>query len=187
MTGPSSARSSDGAKATEVPCARSDRERYAVTFVCTGNICRSPMADVILRAMVAERGLGDSVQVSSSGTGGWHVGDGADPRTVSALARHGYDGAAHRALRFDERRFEEFDLVVALDRSHLGDLRRMAQTEADRSRILLLRDFDEAPGDEVPDPYYGGDDDFEEVLGMVERSSSALLDAIEKRIGASRS
>lgn len=186
MNCPSGERPSDGHEVVDVPGARHDRDHYAVTFVCTGNICRSPMADVILRAMVAERGLGDHVQVSSSGTGGWHVGDGADPRTVTALARHGYDGAAHRAHRFDARQFGDFDLVVAMDRSHLRDLRRMARSEEDRSRILLLRDFDAAHGDEVPDPYYGGEADFEEVLGMVERSSSGLLDAIEKRIGASQ-
>lgn len=187
MTGPSGGLPSDGAKVTEVPRARDDAARYAVTFVCTGNICRSPMADVILRAMAAERGLGDSLQVSSFGTGGWHVGDGADPRTVSALARHGYDGTSHRARRFDARRFDEFDLVVAMDRSHLDDLRRLAQSDADRSRIVLLREFDTTPGDDVLDPYYGGEEDFEEVLDMVRRSSSALIDAIGERIDAARS
>jgi protein-tyrosine phosphatase len=144
------------------------------------------MADVILRSLVQDRSLVERVEVTSSGTGGWHVGDGADPRTVAVLGRHGYDGAPHRAGRFDPSDFSRFDLIVAMDRSHVRDLRRMAKSDEYRSRIVLLRDFDSEAGDEVPDPYYGADGDFEEVFAMVERSVVSLLDAIEASTSRSR-
>lgn len=181
MTGPD-ATSSSAAQTLEVPSFRDAGSPYAVTFVCTGNICRSPMADVVFRAMVVDRGLGDRVTVSSSGTGGSHVGDGADPRTLAVLADHGFDGARHRASRFDARHFSTHDLIVAMDRTHMRDLQRMADSDSDRSRIVLLRDFDASSGDEVPDPYYGVKKDFEDVFRMVERSCRSLLDAVERRI-----
>lgn len=167
----------------ELPAQQEDGRPYAVTFVCTGNICRSPMADVITRRMLDERGLSDSVTVTSSGTGGWHVGDGADPRAVAALHEHGYDGRPHRARRFDRTLFGDYDLILALDASHVDALRRLAPNREAATRIHLLREFDpEAHGYlDVPDPYYGDERDFEEVLEMVERSSRALVDALEER------
>ena len=154
---------------------------YRVCFVCTGNICRSPMAESVFRARVAEAGLDGLVEVDSAGTGGWHEGDGADPRTVSVLEEHGYDGG-HTARQFRAAWFSRLDLVVALDAGHLKALRRLAPTPEDAAKVRLLRSYDPAAGDalDVPDPYYGGRDGFEECLEMVEAASEALLAAVRE-------
>ncbi|GAA2405914.1 low molecular weight protein-tyrosine-phosphatase [Actinomadura vinacea] len=151
---------------------------FRVTFVCTGNICRSPMAEWVLRHHVEEEGL--DVDVDSSGTGGWHVGDGADSRTVQALQRAGYR-SAHIARQFEAGWFGSYDLIIALDRGHARALRSMAPGEAARDKIRLLREFDpKAAGRDldVPDPYYGDRADFEQVLELVEAAMPGLLDEI---------
>jgi protein-tyrosine phosphatase len=155
---------------------------YRVCFVCTGNICRSPMAESVFRARTAEAGLDGVVEVDSAGTGGWHEGDGADPRTVSVLEEHGYDGA-HTARQFQSSWFSRLDLVIALDTGHLKALRRLAPTPEDAAKVRLLRSYDPAAGDDldVPDPYYGGLDGFEECLEMVEAASEGLLAAVREQ------
>ncbi|MEU8757792.1 low molecular weight protein-tyrosine-phosphatase [Streptomyces sp. NPDC048659] len=157
---------------------------YRVCFVCTGNICRSPMAEHVFRARVAEAGLAGAVVVDSAGTGGWHEGDPADPRTVSVLEEHGY-GSAHAARQFRASWFPELDLVIALDEGHLRDLRRLAPTPGDAAKIRLLRSYDPAAGSrlDVPDPYYGGREGFEECLEMVEAASGGLLAAVRDEVG----
>lgn len=149
-----------------------------VTMVCTGNICRSPMAEIVLRRLLAEAGLSD-VDVSSSGTGGWHVGEGADPRTVQVLRRHGYDGSAHRASQFDPGRFPAYDLVLAADKGHLRQLRAAARRPEDAAKVRLLREFDAAAvaagAVEVDDPWYGGPADFERCLAEVESACHGLV------------
>jgi protein-tyrosine phosphatase len=149
---------------------------YRVCFVCTGNICRSPMAESVFRARTAEAGLDGLVEIDSAGTGGWHEGDGADPRTVSVLEEHGYDGT-HTARQFQPSWFSRLDLVIALDAGHLKALRRLAPTPQDAEKVRLLRSYDPAAGDDldVPDPYYGGLDGFEECLETVEAASEGLL------------
>ncbi|MEU1569782.1 low molecular weight protein-tyrosine-phosphatase [Streptomyces collinus] len=156
---------------------------YRVCFVCTGNICRSPMAEIVFRARVAEAGLDELVEVDSAGTGGWHEGDGADPRTVAVLEDNGYAGG-HTARQFQPSWFSRLDLVIALDSGHLGALRRLAPTEQDARKVRLLRSYDPAAGDDldVPDPYYGGTDGFEECLEMVEAASTGLLAAVRKGV-----
>ncbi|MEU7720356.1 low molecular weight protein-tyrosine-phosphatase [Streptomyces tibetensis] len=156
---------------------------YRVCFVCTGNICRSPMAEIVFRARVAEAGLDELVEVDSAGTGGWHEGDGADPRTVAVLEDNGYPGA-HTARQFRSSWFSRLDLVIALDSGHLGALRRLAPTEQDAAKVRLLRSYDPAAGDDldVPDPYYGGMDGFEECLEMVEAASTGLLAAVREDV-----
>ncbi|MFH8494093.1 low molecular weight protein-tyrosine-phosphatase [Streptomyces coeruleorubidus] len=156
---------------------------YRVCFVCTGNICRSPMAEIVFRARVAEAGLGGLVEIDSAGTGGWHEGDGADPRTVAVLAKNGY-ATAHTARRFQPSWFSRLDLVVALDAGHLRALRRLAPTEQDAQKVRLLRSYDTAAGDDldVPDPYYGGAEGFEECLEMVEAASAGLLAAVREDV-----
>ncbi|MER6026381.1 low molecular weight protein-tyrosine-phosphatase [Streptomyces sp. NPDC001851] len=156
---------------------------YRVCFVCTGNICRSPMAESVFRARVAESGLNDRVEVDSAGTGGWHEGEPADPRTVSVLEEHGYD-SDHVARQFQPSWFSRLDLVIALDTGHLKALRRLAPTEEDAHKIRLLRSYDSAAGDDldVPDPYYGQRNGFEECLEMVETASVGLLAAVREQL-----
>ncbi|MGC5567136.1 low molecular weight protein-tyrosine-phosphatase [Streptomyces sp. FR-108] len=156
---------------------------FRVCFVCTGNICRSPMAESVFRARVAEAGLDHLVEVDSAGTDGWHEGDGADPRTVSVLGTNGYD-SGHAARRFRPDWFSRLDLVIALDAGHLRALRRLAPTRADAEKVRLLRSYDSAAGADldVPDPYYGGMDGFEECLEMVEAASAGLLAAVREQV-----
>ncbi|MFI1164858.1 low molecular weight protein-tyrosine-phosphatase [Streptomyces sp. NPDC020801] len=156
---------------------------YRVCFVCTGNICRSPMAESVFRARVGEAGLDHLIEADSAGTGGWHEGDGADPRTVAVLEERGY-GSDHTARQFQPSWFARLDLVIALDSGHLRALRRMAPTEQDAAKVLLLRSYDPSAGHDldVPDPYYGGPDGFEECLEMVEAASAGLLAAVRELV-----
>lgn len=147
-----------------------------VCLVCMGNICRSPMAEVVTRRTIEDHGL--DVVVDSAGTGGWHVGDPMDERALRTLADHGYDGASHRARRFDRAWFGERDLILVMDAENLRALRRIAPPGAD---IRLLRSFDPAApeGAEVPDPYYGGRQGFLDVLRMVEAAAEGLAKYLE--------
>jgi protein-tyrosine phosphatase len=157
---------------------------YRVCFVCTGNICRSPMAEAVFHARVANAGLDGLIEADSAGTGGWHEGEGADPRTMAVLEENGY-GLDHTARRFQPSWFSRLDLVVALDAGHLRALRRLAPTEQDAAKVRLLRSYDPAAYDadlDVPDPYYGGVDGFEECLEMVEAASSGLLAAVREQV-----
>ncbi|KQW47821.1 protein tyrosine phosphatase [Nocardioides sp. Root1257] len=157
-----------------LPGARSP-DRYRIELVCLGNICRSPTAHVVLEERLADAGLADLVEVSSSGTGGWHVGAPMDRRAAAALTAAGYDATRHRARQYDPA--AEVDLVLVMDDDNLADVG--GRTD----RVRKFRDFDPTGstakgGSDVPDPYYGGDDGFEEVLTMVERTASAIVDAL---------
>ena len=155
------------------------RTAYRVCFVCSGNICRSPMGEVVLRSLLEDAGLADAVGVDSAGTGGWHEGDGADPRTVSTLDDHGYDGSAHLAREFRPEWFAALDLVLAADRGHARALREVAPTDADRAKVRLLREFDPAAVAagtlEVDDPYFGGAAEFQRCLREVEAACRGLV------------
>ena len=144
--------------------------RYAVALVCLGNICRSPMAHVVLEDRLETAGLGDRVVVHSSGTGDWHVGRPMDRRAAATLTAAGYDPSRHRARQYDPSWAQELDLVLAMDAANLADLGGRSE------RVWLFRDLDPGePGAEVPDPYYGGSDGFDEVLAIVERTSEHLV------------
>ena len=156
---------------------------FRICFVCTGNICRSPMAEAIMRSIVAAKGYTASVAVTSAATGDWHVGEHADPRTIAALESHGYDAGRHRARQFDPTWFPELDLVVAFDRGHERVLREWAPTEADRSKVQLLLGFDaEAATMDVPDPYYSDAAMFDTVLVAIERACTSLFRQLEPAI-----
>jgi protein-tyrosine phosphatase len=149
---------------------------YRVTFVCTGNICRSPMAEHIFRRHAEDEGL--DVEVDSSGTGHWHVGDPADERTVATLRKAGYR-SAHRARQFAADWFDRYDLILPLDRGHRDDLLAMAPDGRARGKVRLLREFDpDARDPDVADPYYSRGSAFEEVREQIEAAVPGLLDHV---------
>ncbi|MGI5287152.1 low molecular weight protein-tyrosine-phosphatase [Nonomuraea polychroma] len=154
---------------------------YRVCLVCMGNICRSPMAEVVLRKALADRGLADRVVVESAGTGGWHEGDPMDERALRILSDHGYDGTTHRAKQFTKDWFDRHDLVLAMDLDNLANLRRIAPAGVE---VRLFRSFDPAaPANaEVPDPYYGGREGFEEVLALVESAAEGVAKHVADEI-----
>jgi protein-tyrosine phosphatase len=158
--------------------------RYSIAVVCLGNICRSPMAHVVLTAALADAGLDDRVEVVSGGTGDWHVGGPMDRRAASVLTSHGYDATQHRAQQFQPSWHDEHDLVLAMDGQNLADLEELATDLAGSERRLRpFRDFDPlaADGDrDVPDPYYGGDDGFAHVMTLVRRTSDALVEQLAR-------
>jgi protein-tyrosine phosphatase len=160
----------------DLPAARSP-DSYRIAVVCLGNICRSPMAAAVLGSKLARVGLEDTVLVDSSGTGGWHVGGRMDDRAAAVLSAAGYDAAAHRAAQFTAQRAAEHDLVLAMDASNAEDLRRLGVGPS----LRRFRDFDpQGPGD-VPDPYYGGEAGFDDVLAIVERTADAIVAALKGR------
>ncbi|WP_308197957.1 low molecular weight protein-tyrosine-phosphatase [Saccharopolyspora soli] len=148
-----------------------------ISFICSGNICRSPMAALVFREHLRRAGL-DGVEVSSAGTGPWHVGEPADPRTAKVLADHGYP-TEHVAAEIDDGHLAA-DLLVAMDAGHLRAVRRAVD---DPAKVRLLRSFDPDADDgaEVPDPYYGGPNGFDDVLAMVEAAMPGLLDWVRER------
>jgi protein-tyrosine phosphatase len=151
-----------------------------VCVVCSGNICRSPIGEIVLRAALQRAGLADRVRVSSAGTGDWHLGQSANPRAARVLRAAGYP-TDHVARQITADDLDGIDLVLAADRGHLQELRRLT-THPDR--IRLLRSFDpDADTDEVPDPYYGPDSGFDEVLAMVEAATPGVVQEIRELLG----
>ncbi len=147
---------------------------YRIAFVCLGNICRSPMASVILGELVAGAGLAGKVEVASCGTGSWHVGEPMDSRAAAQLKAAGYDASAHRARTYDPTWLEN-DLVLAMDAQNLADI---TEGRGGDDHVRMFRSFDPLadPGDlDVPDPFYAGDESFVQVLGIVERTCRQIL------------
>jgi protein-tyrosine phosphatase len=163
-----------------LPPPRDPAGPYRVCLVCLGNICRSPMAEAMLRAELDRAGLGSAVVVDSAGTGDWHVGQRMDQRARAELSRRGYDGASHVARQIQPDWLAGRDLILAMDGQNLAALRRMAQP-AERDRIRLLRSFDFAapPDAEIPDPYYGDGASFGTVLDFIEDAARGLAEAIK--------
>ena len=155
-------------------------------FVCLGNICRSPTAEGVMRELVREAGLEDSVELDSAGTGAWHVGSPPDARAVDAARARGVtlEGFARQVRRDD---FDDFDLILAMDRSNLRELRQLKDGAAGRAKLRLLREFDPAGASdedlEVPDPYYGAAGGFDEVLDLVQAACAGLLARIDAGAG----
>ena len=148
-------------------------------FVCMGNICRSPTAEGVMRHLLREQDLEDEIEIDSAGTGGWHAGDPPDARATEAARRRGIvlEGAARKVRPAD---FSDYDLLLAADRENLADLRALAPSDEARAKVRLLREFDPASSADldVPDPYYGGPDGFEDVLDLVEAACRGLLDEV---------
>ena len=146
-----------------------------ILFVCLGNICRSPTAEVVLRTLAAREAPELELEVDSAGTAGYHVGEPPDPRTRQAAVRRGYDLAPLRARIVEPGDFERFDLILAMDRENLRVLRHRAPSSAHERVRLFLEFAPEAGIADVPDPYYGGPNGFEEVLDLVEAATRGLL------------
>jgi protein-tyrosine phosphatase len=161
-----------------------------ICFVCSGNICRSPTAQVLLNHLAEEAGLADLIEADSAGTGSWHAGDDMDERSRQVLTDGGYDVPLHVARQFRAADFGSYDLVVALDAGHRDVLEELARRTDDpaasRAKIVMLRRYDPKlrPGDEpdVADPYDGGRRGFLDVLEQVERSCAGLLDALRAEV-----
>lgn len=154
----------------------------SVLFVCLGNICRSPTAEVVFRDRVRAAGLEEHILIDSAGTGDWHIGHAPDPRTQQAAAGRGYDMSQLRARQVSPADFDKFDVVLAMDDANLADLQVM---QPPGSTVILKRFLDYAPHTavrEVPDPYYGGEDGFAAVLGLVEEGAEGLLAALREQL-----
>ncbi|MCK5874440.1 MAG: low molecular weight phosphotyrosine protein phosphatase [Alcanivoracaceae bacterium] len=145
-----------------------------ILFVCLGNICRSPTAEGVFRHRARQAGF-TSLQIDSAGTAGWHVGKAPDPRTVAAAQRRGYDLSALRARQVRAADFDNFDIVLAMDKQNLAELKSMLPRGVNTRLGLFLDYAGDAPFSEVPDPYYGGDAGFEQVLDLIEQASDGLI------------
>lgn len=152
-----------------------------ILFVCLGNICRSPTAEGVLRHKLAAAGLGQRVQVASAGTGDWHVGKAPDARTQAAALARGYDLSAQRAQQASAADFDAYDLILAMDHANLAQLERLRPAH-NQTPLALFLPHTGQPLEDVPDPYYGGEDGFEQVLSLIE----AGCDVLVSRIGGSR-
>lgn len=163
---------------------------FEILTVCLGNICRSPMAEAVLLDRIAAARLDDRVTVSSAGTGSWHIGHEADPRARETLRLRGYE-FSHRARQITSDWVRRSDLVLAMDRWNLQDLREVAPASTDVTRIRLLRSFDpeltHLPEDDerldVPDPYYGDADDFRQALRQIENAVTGVVDHVRLELG----
>lgn len=145
----------------------------SILFVCLGNICRSPLAEGVLRTVLAERGQIRPAVVASAGTGGWHSGEPPDRRSISVAARHGIDISGQRARQVESRDFHAFAAILGMDRSNVRDLKALAPAGT-QGRIHLYLDYALGKARDVPDPYYGGPREFDEVYGMIREASEAL-------------
>lgn len=152
-----------------------------VLFVCLGNICRSPTAEGVLRHKLREAGLEGRIEVDSAGTGDWHVGKAADIRTRQAAQQRGYDLSALRGRQVKAADFHAFDLILAMDNSNLYDLQQLRPGNASAELDLFLRRY-QLELDEVPDPYYGGEAGFEQVLDLLEQACDALVIELKGRL-----
>ncbi|AKI02999.1 protein-tyrosine-phosphatase [Hoeflea sp. IMCC20628] len=162
---------SDGGKKVQI----------SVLFVCMGNICRSPLAEGILRRGLCDAGLAEHVHIDSAGTGNWHQGDAPDPRSVATAANHGIDISAQRARTVVPEDFDRFDLILAMDRSNEAGLMARAPSSR-RDRVFLFLEYTLAGRADVPDPYHGGATGFEDVYQLLLEGCSELVPRLGREL-----
>lgn len=155
--------------------------KFAVCFVCTGNICRSPTAEGVFSSMAANAGL--AIDVDSAGTHGYHVGDAPDPRSIKAAARRGYDLSALLARKFERPDFDNCNLILAMDRGHLVFLTGIAPRHHAHKLQMMMKYSSRFGEIDVPDPYYGGSAGFEQVLDLIEDAAAGLLKMLSAEAG----
>lgn len=151
--------------------------KIKILFVCMGNICRSPTAEGVFRQLVANAGMSDWIEIDSAGTHDYHVGSPPDNRTRLAALQRGYDLSNLRGRQVELKDFQEFDYILAMDRSNLADLNRTCPPQH-RHKLNLFMEFSSGEQCDVPDPYHGGREGFENVLNMLENAASGLLTRI---------
>jgi len=162
---------------------------YRILTICTGNICRSPMAEYALRDALEEAGLGDRVEVASAGTSGWEEGNPIDPRAGAMLSRHGLAAEEHRARRMDETALQAADLVLTLDHDHVGPVRRVLGPARAEQTVRMVRDFAPHPVEDtgIRDPWYGDQSGFETAWEQIDEALPGIVDhvrtALEQKAG----
>jgi protein-tyrosine phosphatase len=157
------------------------KQPLRVLFVCLGNICRSPLAEVVVKAVAEKRGLVDMFHFESAGTGSWHIGGGADPRSAAKALEKGLSLEHHQAQQITRHNIQDWDIFVAMDKDNKRNLIAMG---VEQETVLMMRDFEgESPAPDVPDPYYGGEHGFEDAYVMLQINAQGLLDClVEKHV-----
>ncbi len=158
--------------------------KYRVLFVCLGNICRSPAAEIVFKAAVERAGLKDKVMADSCGTASYHTGEKPDRRMLAALERAGYAWGGHRARTFSPRDFEQFDLIIPQDEANRRDILALAARQEQKAKVRPMSDWF-AAGEverEVPDPYYGGPAGFDAVVQLLERAVQSLVQEMKQHV-----
>ncbi|SNB68741.1 MULTISPECIES: low molecular weight protein-tyrosine-phosphatase [unclassified Agrobacterium] len=150
----------------------------AILFVCMGNICRSPLAEGVLRNLAEDAAMSNHLSIGSAGTGGWHAGDAPDPRSIAIAQRHGIDISRQRARQVTRTDFKTFDLIFAMDENNLANLLQ-SSPEEHRHKIHLFMDYAVGRRENVPDPYYGAEDGFLGVYNMLLAGCRSLLEKME--------
>jgi len=150
----------------------------SILFVCLGNICRSPLAEGVLGAVLTDRRMGHDIALDSAGTGGWHAGEEPDRRSIAVAAKHGVDISGQRARKVLPEDFSRFDLILGMDKANVRDLKALAPP-AVSDRIHLYLDFATGKARDVPDPYYDGAEAFASVYRMIREASEALAKRLE--------
>ncbi|MEM9832145.1 MAG: low molecular weight protein-tyrosine-phosphatase [Bacteroidota bacterium] len=151
-----------------------------VLFVCLGNICRSPMAEAVFNGLIRQHGLEGLIESDSAGTSDYHIGEPPDPRTLDVVRKYQLE-LNHQGRQFTTGDFGKFDYILAMDESNLSNIRRKSPTSVSQDRVFLMREFDEqADSQGVPDPYWSGEDGFEEVYQILHRSCQNFIDYLKK-------